>query len=88
MFGTESVYRIGGDEFACLLPSSQQETLAQQLDQLIININQHTWPEKTCHVSVSVGATIGDGPSVQLFKQADMALYQSKHAGRNCWHLL
>lgn len=88
IFGTESVYRIGGDEFACLLPSSQQETLAQQLDQLIININQHTWPEKTCHVSVSVGATIGDGPSVQLFKQADMALYQSKHAGRNCWHLL
>lgn len=87
IFGTESVYRIGGDEFACLLPTDDEETLGQQLEQLVVSINQQQWREKPCHVSVSVGATIGHGSSDSIFEQADMALYQSKHAGRNCWHL-
>lgn len=87
ILGKESVYRIGGDEFACLLPTDDKEQLKDQLAQLVSNINQLQWSKKTCRTTVSVGATIGVGSISPLFERADSALYQSKTAGRNCWHL-
>ncbi|HBE76927.1 MAG TPA: hypothetical protein DDW65_03980 [Firmicutes bacterium] len=81
--------RIGGEEFAILLPETpldQACDIAERLRQIIdkpIRVN-----ERMIIVTVSFGIT-GVTQTVQadldpLFAKADEALYQAKHAGRNC----
>ena len=80
--------RVGGEEFAILLPSIEQEKahyVAEKLRQLIAE--QAVWYQQTC---ISITATLGlvsiktDINSEEHFQQiADRALYQGKGNGRN-----
>jgi diguanylate cyclase (GGDEF)-like protein/PAS domain S-box-containing protein len=82
--------RIGGEEFAVVLPRINLETAEAialricnhvESTPLMINGNSIT-------MTVSVGLNIAsddDGPTVDaIFKQADQVLYQAKTQGRNC----
>ncbi len=79
--------RIGGDEFAILLPntsSQQAKKLAQQLLALISNpysIDDH---QLYCTVSVGIALfpSVG-GTNIDVLRQADTALYRAKVAGKN-----
>ncbi|MGI3001508.1 diguanylate cyclase [Shewanella algae] len=85
--GLEQVYRIGGDEFAALLPLNNRGLLCKQLQKLNDKTQEVKWREQLHQATLSIGAAIGPGELELLFAQADAALYRSKRAGRNCWHI-
>lgn len=79
--------RIGGDEFALLLPNTtadQAHELAQQLLALVSNpysIDDH---QLYCTVSVGIAVFPSVGSTnIDVLRQADTALYRVKTAGRN-----
>lgn len=89
-FGTDYILvRLGGDEFVVVAmgePGSAEETAAQ-INQLFVapfTVNDH--PMK---LSVSIGvAQSANNETIQtLLKQADIALYKAKGAGRKRFHI-
>ncbi|ETX12281.1 diguanylate cyclase [Marinomonas ushuaiensis DSM 15871] len=88
------IARIGGEEFAILLPSTKQEGAIKVANTLRLAIEKSRviGPDnQEIHVTVSLGIAYKEGGycSVdELLSQADKALYQSKNAGRNCVHSL
>lgn len=82
------VARLGGDEFAVVVSNAQTDEQLATLSKRVIDTLGHPF-EVEGHI-VTIGASIGisfsqrDGhdPDV-LLKNADMALYEAKEAGRN-----
>jgi diguanylate cyclase (GGDEF)-like protein len=80
----ELVYRLGGEEFLILLPGIAHragEEIAERLRTAV----QECRPTGL-GITISMGLSAGRGEEVnydRLFKQADEALYQAKHSGRN-----
>lgn len=84
---THSIYRIGGDEFAALVPVNDDAPLGEQLNRLMLDMRQQKWREQGCHVTLSIGVSIGPNAPCELVNQADKALYRSKENGRDCWSM-
>ena len=89
----DSVARIGGDEFVVTVESLGRSSAiaAEQAQQIAEKIRRalqapYTLNGQTFHSSTSIGITLfhGQGTDHQaLMRQADLALYQAKDAGRN-----
>lgn len=85
----DTLARLGGDEFAAILVNVQQEdSLDGLLVRLLARVAEPVWvANHTVEVSASIGYTLFpqtdelDGD--QLLRQADQAMYQAKHQGRN-----
>jgi diguanylate cyclase (GGDEF)-like protein len=85
------VARLGGDEFALLMLDSGAREAVIKAERLIEAVSrpirlQDTW--------VSVGASVGvatfprDGhTSLEMMRNADLALYRAKDAGRGVWRV-
>ena len=86
---TEDIFgRIGGEEFAVLLPETEIEAaieIAERLRMITANTFLVLENGKSLHVTISVGVTscscIDDIDL--LLSQADKALYNAKNSGRN-----
>lgn len=85
---TDTVGRLGGDEFTVILSEMSDPERADQIAQKIV----HTMSEgfrlgnEVAFVSASIGITLYPDDAVDidtLFKHADQALYMAKDAGRN-----
>jgi diguanylate cyclase (GGDEF)-like protein len=80
----ELIYRLGGEEFLIVLPGVDLETgraLAERLRGAVEEAQPAGVP-----VTLSLGVSAAQGAQVDydtLFRTADAALYQAKHAGRN-----
>lgn len=85
----DHVFRYGGEEFAILLANTEvagaasiAEEVRKKIEQLVIDFEGKRIP-----VTVSIGVTAMMPSEVQstdtLIGNADKALYQAKHAGRN-----
>jgi diguanylate cyclase (GGDEF)-like protein/PAS domain S-box-containing protein len=83
------VGRMGGDEFAIVVPDAQGRKLVEELaDRIIKSIREPYMIDQTeIRIGVSIGCAFGpiDGATVDdLILKADLALYQAKDAGRGC----
>jgi diguanylate cyclase (GGDEF)-like protein len=84
------VARLGGDEFAVLqmMPRDRTETLA--LAQRLVDAADQPYDLEGRRISssISLGIAVEDDETrdaEDLFRNADMALYRAKAAGRNTW---
>ncbi|QEY58706.1 GGDEF domain-containing protein [Pseudomonas sp. C27(2019)] len=78
--------RIGGEEFAVLLPKVTVQHAIELAERLRKNIaaTPTTLPTKTIYVTVSIGiASLYQQDISGVQNQADQALYRAKNAGRN-----
>jgi diguanylate cyclase (GGDEF)-like protein/PAS domain S-box-containing protein len=92
----DTVARIGGDEFVVLLEglSEQLFDAAAQTElignKILISLNQpYKLASHRYHGTPSIGATLFDGSPFKkddLLRQADIAMYDAKEAGRNTLH--
>jgi diguanylate cyclase (GGDEF)-like protein len=84
------VGRLGGDEFEVVLPSTSDKSELSKLAQGIIdNLSR---PYTINGTAVSIGASVGivtsdydDRTSDDLMRDADLALYAAKAAGKGCY---
>jgi diguanylate cyclase (GGDEF)-like protein len=82
--GGES-FRVGGDEFAVLLPRTSEESARQAAASIVERIAALEL-EVVGSVTVSVGLAIADparGGQGDLIRRADAALYAAKQSGKN-----
>ncbi len=89
----DTVARLGGDEFVVLLENLDKDALkaAAQADavgeQMLITLNRpYHLGHHDYHITSSIGITLFHDHLLSvdtLFKQADIAMYQAKKAGRN-----
>jgi diguanylate cyclase (GGDEF)-like protein/PAS domain S-box-containing protein len=89
---TDCVARLGGDEFVVVLADMgrDQPTVADEVAQmgrklLAVCDQPYALPLRAYRSTPSIGATLFDGsePADVVLRQADMAMYQAKAAGRN-----
>lgn len=87
----ELVARLGGEEFAVLLPGQNRQRALESAEGLCLRLAQEKLPHSGSQVSPYVTMSIGIAefePDVmerfdQLLQTADKALYRAKRAGRN-----
>jgi diguanylate cyclase (GGDEF)-like protein len=86
--------RLGGEEFACLLPNTSMTTALQMSEHIRAAFAAKSFPYLVGNVTVSVGLAMisadmitgdmaGDGNLQALLATADRALYRAKAEGRN-----
>jgi len=80
--------RMGGEEFLAVLPVTDLAAAQQVAERIRRTVEQRpvTLPDgRTIRMTVSIGVAVLDGPmeAGTLLRQADQALYEAKHAGRN-----
>ena len=85
----DTVGRLGGDEFAILIEDIKDPLIASDVAEKILQSlsRPYTINNQEVFVTASIGITFAldeyQCDSQSLFKQADIALYRAKHAGRN-----
>ena len=85
---SDSIFRIGGEEFVLILPNTNIEQagpLVKKLRDAIASSNIHCKQERVV-LTLSAGLTEpkeGDN-IITLYERADSALYRAKDSGRNC----
>lgn len=81
--------RIGGEEFAVILPSTDETgalTVAERIRSAVLGLRVKQAPTADNHIlSISVGVGLSDGTleGDALRERADQALYRAKRLGRN-----
>ena len=88
---TDTVCRIGGDEFVILLSHIEQEQDAEMCARKILRAvtSPHIIDNKSLDVSISIGGSLYPGDSTDaetLTRYADTAMYAAKSLGRNGYH--
>ena len=92
---TDLFARIGGEEFAMLLPDTEEKEALRLAERLraAFEATSCAVGEHALSPTVSVGVAVSDSANPDLdalLKAADQALYRAKDAGRNCvklaWH--
>jgi diguanylate cyclase (GGDEF)-like protein len=90
--GGEMAARLGGDEFTFLLEGVRDRDGAEALANRIMTLLEQPFSIEAHEVvmSASIGVAFNDGPycsADELVRRADVALYQAKADGRNCYRL-
>lgn len=82
---TDVVSRNGGEEFLMILPGAEREIAVSIANRVRKKVEMEALPS-VGHISISIGVAFwsaDETPLERVFKLADDALYQAKHAGRN-----
>ena len=89
---TDTVARIGGDEFAIVQISPKGEADVRRLCERIIEVIRQPFliGEREARVGVSIGAVFATkdvSEASELLRKADITMYRAKAAGRDCFRL-
>lgn len=81
--------RIGGDEFALLLPETKRDQAYTIVERIRLTLESLTMDLAGKPVTITISSGISnlenkDEPLDTLLSQADKALYKAKESGRNC----
>jgi diguanylate cyclase (GGDEF)-like protein len=88
--GADTIGRMGGDEFVVLLDGAAEHGAPELVAERILEVMRQPFEIRGAAmpmvVTTSIGIAIGhrDSP-VELLRDADVALYQAKAAGKNCY---
>jgi len=85
---TDFLARVGGDEFAVLLPEADAERAQIVADELVKALSRQTavLADQSIRITASVGVSVFGGlTDAQVLAYADLAMYEAKEAGRNCF---
>ena len=81
------VARVGGEEFAVILPEYKTEAAIQKAEQLMAVVRKEVFVQDKMEIRFTVSLGIAQRGSSEnaedWVKRADLALYQSKNTGRN-----
>jgi diguanylate cyclase (GGDEF)-like protein len=85
---SDTLARIGGDEFAVIMPEVKScDAVVQVANELVASLQVPFYlPQGTAQISASVGVALypDHAETVEALMQcADMSMYSAKHAGRN-----
>ncbi|MDO8990183.1 MAG: diguanylate cyclase [Sideroxyarcus sp.] len=90
----ESLYHMGGDEFAILIADSESHQIEKLAQRVLASIEelQFDVTKPALRLSCSMGIAICTGKmcpedSLELLRQAEIAMYQAKHFGKHRWHV-
>jgi diguanylate cyclase (GGDEF)-like protein/PAS domain S-box-containing protein len=76
--------RIGGEEFAVLLPGADEDDALKVAEHLRRSIARYSWKLRPVTASLGVSTdSCGGASQEELIEAADQALYQAKRSGRN-----
>jgi len=94
---TDTVARIGGDEFAVLQAQPKGEADVRRLCERIIETIRTPFllSDREARIGVSIGAVFAgeaghsaaDRTAGELMRQADITMYRAKGSGRDCYRL-
>ena len=89
---SDTVARIGGDEFAVILEDiSRSSEAARIAAKIVTHLSAPIeTPDHSCHIGASVGVALfpDDGQDLdEVIKAADQAMYRVKKAGRNGYRM-
>ncbi|MCL1068980.1 GGDEF domain-containing protein [Shewanella olleyana] len=88
MRSSDTVGRVGGEEFLVLLPGANKQQAQEIAERLVSKIANANWqeiaPELKQTISAGVSQFANDSHLEALLLRVDNALYQAKSAGRNC----
>ena len=89
---TDTVARIGGDEFAIVQISPKGEADVRRLCERIIAVIREPFliGEREARVGVSIGAVFASkdvSEASELLRKADITMYRAKAAGRDCFRI-
>lgn len=78
------VARVGGDEFAVLLPELDAEGLRRSMDRLVDDIDRHNTVYRGGALALSFGGATAEGPGRlrRALSEADAAMYAHKRSKR------
>jgi diguanylate cyclase (GGDEF)-like protein/PAS domain S-box-containing protein len=82
---TDVLARVGGDEFAVVLPQTRAEEALIVAEGIVETLRRlEMASERSIRITASVGVALIDGlDAVSLLARADAAMYQAKAAGRD-----
>lgn len=82
---TDIFGRIGGEEFAIVLPETTKQAAKEFAERIRVCAENENFPVIK-HLTVSIGVTplYPDDSYSSIFNRADNALYAAKDSGRNC----
>ncbi|MDH4335251.1 MAG: EAL domain-containing protein, partial [Chloroflexota bacterium] len=87
--GTDLTARLGGDEFAILMDDAPDLVVATRVAGRVSEMLQQPFPigEIQTHMSASIGIAAGSQGDIaaDLLRQADVAMYSAKAAGKGRW---
>lgn len=76
---SDFIARIGGEEFAIIMP----HTLIEEAEAVLNRLRSAVFDQHRGELSISSGVTDVTGSAGDVYQRADMALYESKASGRN-----
>ena len=81
---SDTLYRIGGEEFAILMRGYNKEDIKRIVQRLILTVGEYNFDIKQqVHISAGVSIRTESDTPILLFKRTDEALYTAKASGRN-----
>lgn len=84
---TDMAGRLGGEEFAVLMPGADERAAWQVAERIRAMLESSAIPTSAgaVNITVSIGmASLNAGDAAEILAAADAALYRAKRNGRNC----